>query len=133
VEHRAITNFCQQTLFFAICLTSIQDTFCSCSSVKIVLFQVILSLPFLLSPCGFQSLFCSFLKVCPIHFHFLIFISLSIGICCVVSHSSLFVLVLGHHILSMLRRHQLTNICNLLTVSCVIFHVSQPSYILYHL
>jgi hypothetical protein len=124
VEHRDTTNFCQRTLFFAICLASFQDTFCSCSSVKVVLFQVILGLPFLLSPCGFQSspclllLFWSFLKVRPIHFHFLIFISLSIVICCVVSHSSLFVIVFSHHILSMLRRQQLTNVCNLLIISC---------------
>jgi hypothetical protein len=111
VEHRAITNFCQRTLFFAICLASFQDTFCSCSSAKIVLFQVILDLLFLLSPYRFQSspclvmLFWSILKVRPIHFHFLIFISLSIGICCVASHSSLFVMVFGHHIFCMLRRH----------------------------
>jgi hypothetical protein len=103
VEHRAITNFCQRTLFFAICLASFQDTFCSCSSVKIVLLQVILGLPFILSSCGSQScpclvmLFWSFLEVCPIHFHFLIYISLSTGICCVVSHSSLFVMVFGGH------------------------------------
>jgi hypothetical protein len=132
MEHRDITNFCQPTLFFVICLASFQDTFCSCSSIKIVLFQVILDLPFLLSPCGFQSspclvlLFWSFLKVCPISFHFLIFISLSICICYVVSHRSLFVMVFGHHILSMLRRHWLTNVCNLLIICCVIFHVSHP-------
>jgi hypothetical protein len=71
-------------------------------------------------------LFWSFLKVCPIHFHFLILISLLIGIFCVVSHNSLLLIVFGQHILNMLRRHRLTNVCNLLMVSCAVFQVSHP-------
>jgi hypothetical protein len=69
-----------------------------------LLFQVTLGLPFLRFPCGFQSspclvmLFWPFLKVFPIHFHFLILISLLLGICCVVSHNSLLLIVFGHHI-----------------------------------
>jgi hypothetical protein len=136
VEHRAITNFCQWTLLFAICFPSFQDTFCSWSSAKTVLFQVTLGLPFLHFPCGFQSspclvmLFWSFLKVCPIHFHFLMLISLLIGICCVVSHNSLLLIVSGHHILNMLRRHWLTKMrfsillvnCFHKTLACVVFY-----------
>jgi hypothetical protein len=71
-------------------------------------------------------LFWSFLKVCPIHFHFLILISLLIGICCVVSHNSLLLIVYGHHILNLLWRHRLTKICSLLMISCVVFQVSHP-------
>jgi hypothetical protein len=62
-------------------------------------------------------LFWYFCKVCSIHFYFLILISLLIGICCIVSHNSLLLIVFGHHILNMLRRHWLTVVCNLLTMS----------------
>jgi hypothetical protein len=71
-------------------------------------------------------LFWSFLKVCPIHFHFLILISLLIGICCVVSHNSLLFIVVGQHVMNMLRRYRLTNVCSLLMLSCAVFHVSHP-------
>jgi hypothetical protein len=115
---------------FVICFASFQDTFCSCSSTKTFLFQLTLGLPFPCFPYGFQSspclfmLFWSFLKVCPIHFHFLILISLLIGICCVVSHNSLLLIVFGRHILNMLQRHRLTKDCNFLMISYVAFQAS---------
>jgi hypothetical protein len=132
VEHRAITNFHQQNLFFVICFASFQAKFCSCNSSKTVLFQITLRLPFLRFPCGFQSspclvmLFWFFLKVCLIHLHFLILISLLTGICYVVSNNSLLLIVFGHHSLNRLRRHRLTKICSLLMISCVVFHVLDP-------
>jgi hypothetical protein len=71
-------------------------------------------------------LFWFFLKVCPIHLHFLILIPLLIGICYVVSHNSLLLIVFGHHSLNRLRRHRLIKICSLLMISCVVFHVLHP-------
>jgi hypothetical protein len=127
MEHGAISNFCQQTLFLPLTKTHF-----ALVVLLRLLFQVNLGLPFLHFPWGFQwspclvMLFWSFLKVCPIHFHFLILISLLIGICCVVSHNSLLLIGFVHHILNMLQRHWVTKVCSLIMISCVVFHVLHP-------
>ena len=64
-------------------------------------------------------------NMCPIQFHFLIFIWFSIGFCWVIFHSSSFVILSVHLIFIIHLKHLFTNICNLLVIWLVIFQVSQ--------
>lgn len=68
----------------------------------------------------------SFLSVCPIHFHFLSLISLSmsLGACLHRFHSRLLLMVLGQKILHILRKHRFTNTCNMLIMFFVNRQVS---------
>jgi len=72
------------------------------------------------------SLFLLLLCVmCPIQFHFLIFIRFSIGFCWVILHSSSFVILSVHFVFIIRLMHLFISICNLIVMRLVVFQVSQ--------
>ena len=87
---------------------------------------VLFSLPLLLYPWGFQSnavfsiATASLRNVCPIQFHFLHFIWISIGFCLVILHSSSFVILSVHFIFIIRLMHLFMNVCNLLVIWSVV-------------
>jgi hypothetical protein len=115
----------------AIPLTSFHDLPVFLISSSIVLRHVLFSLPLLLYPRGFQSnaVFsiapASLRNVCPIQFHFLIFIWISIGFCLVILYISSFVILSVNFILFICTKHLFINICNLLVIWLVVSQVSQ--------
>jgi len=50
---------------------------------------------------------------------------ISIGFCLVILHSSLFGILLVHFIFIICLKHSFINVCNLLVILLVVFHVSQ--------
>jgi len=77
-------------------------------------------------------IYCSFLycssclhNMCPIQFHFLLLIWLSIEFWWVVFHTFSFVILSGHFIFIMLLKNLFTNKCSLLVIWFVVFQVSQ--------
>ena len=58
-------------------------------------------------------------------FHFLLFIWFSVGFCWMILHSYSFVILSIHFIFIVCLKHLFTNICNLLVIWLVVFHVSQ--------
>lgn len=94
---------CQLTLAF----------FRSCRSWSVEHLLVFLGWPAFLFPCGLKSkacpvmLFVSFLRVCPIQFHFLLLMVVAMLSWFVFLHNSSFVVLMGHHSLRMYRRHLL--------------------------
>jgi len=97
VEYRASMKSFQALWSPAIPLTSFHDLLVLLISSSIVLRHVLFSLPLLLYPWRFQSnaVFSiapvSLRNVCPIQFHFLLFIWFPIDFWWVILHSSLFV------------------------------------------
>jgi hypothetical protein len=80
----------------AIPLTSFHDLSVFLISSSVVLRHVLFGLLLLLYPWGFQSFSIaptSLRNVCPIQFHFLLFIWISIGFCLVILHSPSFVIL----------------------------------------
>ena len=67
-----------------------------------------------------------FLSVCPIHLHFLFFISFSIGSCLVIFQSVVLGTLSVHFRCRILRRHLLMKVCIIFSVFCVLCHVSDP-------
>ena len=131
VEHRASMKSFQALRSPAIPLTSFHDLLVLLISSSVVLCHVLFGLPLLLYPWGFQSnaVFSiapvSLCNVCPIQFHFLLFIWFSIDFWLVILHSSLFVILSVHFILIICLKHLFTNICSLLLIWLVVFQVSQ--------
>jgi hypothetical protein len=88
-------------------------------------------LPILLYPWGFQfnagfSIApVSLRNVCPIQFHFLLFIWFSIDFWWVILHSSSFVILTAHFIFIIRLKRLFTNICSLLVIWLVVFQVLQ--------
>jgi len=119
VEHRASTKSFQVLWSPTLPLTSFHDLPVFLISPSIVLRQVFFSLPLLLYPWGFQSngIFsiapASLRNVCPIQFHFLLFIWISIGFCLVILHSSLFVILSVHFIFIIYLKHLFVNVCSI--------------------
>ena len=115
----------------AILLTSFHDLLMLLFSFSIVLLHVLFSLPLLLYPWGFQSnaVFStapvSLRNVCPIQFHFLLFIWFSIEFWWVILHSSSFVILFDHFIFIIRLKHLFTNICSRLVIWLVVFQVSR--------
>ena len=115
----------------AIPLTSFHDLLVLLISSSIVLRHVPFGLPHLLYPWGFQSnavfsiASVSLRNLCPIRFHFLLFIWLSIDFWWVILHSSSFVILPVHFVFFIRLKHLFTNICSLLFIWLVIFQVSQ--------
>jgi hypothetical protein len=101
------------------------------ASSRMVLFQVSFTLT-LLASCGFQSNACFsvdsslFLSVRLIHHYYFILIFETIGFSPVAFHSMVFLIILGHPMPIILHQHWLTNICNLVVIWLVTFHVSHP-------
>jgi len=120
VEHRASMKSFQALRSPAIPLTSFHDLLVLLFSFPIVLHHVLFGLSLLLYPWGFQSnavfsITLVFLcTVCPMQFHFLLFICLSIDFWWVNLHSSSFVILSVHYIFIILLKHLFTNICSLL-------------------
>ena len=100
-------------------------------SSSVVLRHVLFGLPLLLYPLGFQSnaVFSiapvSLRNVCPIQFHFLLFIWFSIDFWWVILHSSSFVILSVCFIFFIRLKHLFANICILLVIWLVVFQVSQ--------
>jgi hypothetical protein len=98
---------------------------------SVVLRHVLFGLTLLLYPWGFQSnaVFsitpASLRNVCPIQFHFLLFILISIGFCLVILHISSFVIFSVYFIFIIRPKHLFINVCNLLIIWLVVFQVSQ--------
>jgi len=131
VEHRASMKSFQALRSPTIPLTSFHYLPVFLISSSIVLHHVLISLPLLLYPWGFQSnaVFSiappPLCNVCPIQFHFLLFIWISIGFCLVILHSSSFVILSVHFIFIIRLKHLFINVCNLLVIWLVVFQVSQ--------
>ena len=104
VEHRASMKSFQALWSPAIPLISFHDLLVLLISSSIVLCHILLGLPLLLYPWGFQSnaVFSispvSLRNLCPIQFHFLLFIWFSIDFWWVILHSSSFVILSVHFI-----------------------------------
>ena len=130
VEHRASMKSFQALRSPAICLTSFHDLLVLLISSSIVLHHVLFGLSLLLYPWGFQSnvvvsiVPVSLRNVCPIHFHFFLFIWFSFDFCWVILHSFLFVILTVHFTFIICLKHLLTNICCLLVIWLVVFQVS---------
>jgi len=131
VEHRASMKSFQALRSPAIPLISFCDLPVFLIFSSIILCHVVFGLPILLYPWGFQSnaVFsvapASLHNACPIHFHFLLFIWISIGFCSVILYSSLFVILSVHFIFIIHLKHLCINFCNLLVIWLVVFQVSQ--------
>ena len=63
---------------------------------------------------------------CPVHFHFLFFISFSMGSCLVIFQSVVLDILSVHFRCRILRRHLLMKVCFLLSALCVLRHDSDP-------
>jgi len=115
----------------AIPLTSFHDLPVPLISSSVVLRHVLFGLPLLLCPRGFQSnvVFsiapASLRNVCPMQFHFLLFICFSICFCWMILHSLSFVILSVHFIFIVRLKHLFTNISNRLVILLVVFQVSQ--------
>ena len=131
-EHRPSTKERHCFLSVAIFSLSFQVYPISFVSFSVSLCQVFRGLPLLLFPGGFHVMACrvidsgGFLSVCPIHLHFLFFISFSMGSCLVVFQSVVFGTLSVHFKCSILRRHLLMKVCIFFCVFCVVRHVSAP-------
>ena len=134
VEHRASMKSFQALWSPAIPLTSFHNLLVLLISSSTVLHHVLFGLPLLLYPWGFQSneVFsiapASLRNVCPIRFHFLHFIWISIGICLVILHNPSFVILSVHFIFIIRLKHLFINICNLFVLNIHIlthFHPGQ--------
>ena len=85
-------------------------------SASVLLRQVCFVRPTLCFPCGFQSRAClvmldaGFRSVWPIQPHLLFLISVSIGVCFVLSHNCSFETTSGHLMLRMFLRHLSVNV-----------------------
>ncbi len=114
-------TFLHLTLFGAIFLASAH-----------VRLHVLLARSFILCPCGFQSraflvtFSASFLRVCPIHPHFLLLMSFHIGPFCVLLHRSSFEITGGLHIPRIYRSFLLTGAWILFPRDLVMHQVSEP-------
>ena len=101
------------------------------TSAPVLLLQICLGLPTFLFPCGFQSCACRITfdgdlrSVWPIHPHFLFLMFSSTGACFVLAQSYSFEIISGH-LMFMLLRRPLTNVCNLFLLVFVVRHVSDP-------
>ena len=138
MEHRASSSNLYFCLSFAIIVISLQDLPTFFISYSIVLFQVSLVLPlFLLSSGGFQTsaiLFMSWsslLRMCPIHRHFLRFIStfyLDFGrhfLCCRPDFLVGKVILSGPKIPIILRKHLFRKNCIFLFIYIPCFRTIQ--------
>jgi hypothetical protein len=131
VEHRASIKSFQTLRSPAVPLTSFYDLPVFLISSSIVLRHVLFGLPLLLYPWGFQSnaVFsitpASLRNVCPIKFHFLPLIWISIGFYLVILHSSSFVILSVHYIFNIRVKHLFIYVYNLLVIWLVVFQVSQ--------
>ena len=116
--HRASTKHRHLVLFPVIFLASLQLFPFSNASLRTVLRHVSLGLPLLLFICGFQSkaslsmASCPFLSVCPIQFHFRLFICVDISISLVLLQSSSFEITSSQWMFRIRRKQRLMKVCS---------------------
>ena len=131
MEQRAATTPLQRTQFWLVLLSSAHVIPAAFISALVLLRQVCFGRPTLRFPCGFQSRAClvmldaGFHSVWPFHPHLHFLISVSIGVCFVLSHSCSSETTSGHLMLRMFLRHQLVNVCSLWVLVLVTCHVSE--------
>ena len=131
-EHRPSTKERHRFLSVAIFSISLLVYPISFVSFSVSLCQVFRGLPLRLFPGGFHVMawrvmvFGGFLSVCPIHLHFLFFISFSMGSCLVIFQSVVLDILSVHFRCRILRRHLLMKVYILFSVFCVLRHVSDP-------
>ena len=119
MEQRAATVTLQRTRFWLVLLSSAHVVPAAFISALVLLRQVCFGRPTLRFPCGFQSRAClvmldaGFRSVWPIQPHLRFLISVSIGVCFVLSHSCSLETTSGHLMLRMFLRHLLVNVCSL--------------------
>ena len=131
LEQRAATTPFQRTRFWLVLFNLAHVFPAAFISASMLLCQVCFGRPTLRFPCGFQSRAClvmldaGFRCVWPIqpHLHFLI--SVSVGVCFVLSHSYSFETTSGHLMLRMFLRHLLVNVCSLWVLVLVTRNVSE--------
>ena len=125
VEHRASMKSFQALRSPAIPLPSFHD-FLYFSSHPLLSFTTFSS-AYLSSyiPDVFSVAPVSLCNVCPIQFHFLLFIWFSIDFWWVILHSSSFVILSVHFTFIIRLKHLFINICSLLVIWLVVFQVSQ--------
>ena len=115
MEHKSETNVFHLILFCAVFLAAVHVTPMSCSSAKRECLHVSARRPILLLPWGSHSSAAflmfppSFLSVWPIHFHALLFKSISTGSCLSCCQRSSYLIVSGHLIPRILLRQLFTN------------------------
>ena len=132
VEQRAATTPLQRTRFWLVLFSSAHVVPAAFILASVLLRQVCFMRPTLHFPCGFQSRAClvmldaDFRSVWPIQPHLRFLISVSIGVCFVLSHSCSFETTSGHLMLRMVLRHLLVNVCSLWVLVLVTRHVSEP-------
>ena len=129
---RAATTLLQRTRFWLVLFSLAHGVRAAFISASVLLRQVCFGRPTLRFPCGFQSRAClvmldaGFRSMWPIQPHLRFLISISIGVCFVLSHSCSFETTSGHLILRMFLRHLLVNVCSLWVLVLVTRHVSEP-------
>ena len=122
VQHMASMESFQPLRSPAIPLTSFHYVLFLLIPSSTALRQVLFGIPLLLHPWGFQSnaVFSvapvSIRNVCPIQFHFLLYIWFSIDFWWVILHSSSFVTSSVHYIFIIRLKHLFKDICRLLFV-----------------
>ena len=132
MEHRASRKLFHALRSPTIPLISFHDLLVLLISSSIVLRHFLFGLPLLLYPWGFQSnaVFSvapvSLRNVCPIQFHFLLFIWFSIDFWWVILHSSSFVNLSVHFILIIRLKHLFTNVCSLLVSGWQLSEIRYP-------
>jgi hypothetical protein len=129
-ERRASTKQCQRTVFWASAVTSFHVLPAFPASSTTILFQVILGLPLLHCPWGFQfrawfsMAVGPFRRVCPVHVRFLHLICCSKGVSWARLQSSTFDIVFGQKILKIFLRHLFMKVCKSSKILFVDFQVS---------
>ena len=132
VEQRAATTPLQRTRFWLVLFSSAHVLPVAFISASVLLRQVCFGRPTFSFPCGFQSRAClvmldpGFRSVWPVQPHLRFLISVSIGVCFVLSHNCSFETTSGHLMLRMFLRHLLVNVCSLWLLVLVTCHVSEP-------
>ena len=130
-EHRAVTILLHRTRFWQVLPSSFHLIPIAFNSSSTLLRHVCLGLPTFLFPWGFQLSDClvvfvaGFRRVWPIHPHFLLFISVIICSCPVLSHSSSLGIIPDHLNCSTFLRHLFMNVCSLFVFVFVTRHVSE--------
>ena len=115
MEQRATTTPLQRTRFWLILFSSANVVPVASISAVVFLRQVCLGRPTFRFPCGFQSRACLVMldacsrSVWPIHPHLRFLISVSVGVCFILSRSCSFETTSGNLMLRVFLRHLLVN------------------------
>ena len=133
-EHRPPIRSLKASRSSAVLLSSPQVTPIRLLSLSRSLLQVFLGLPLFLDPWGFHESATlvmqssGFLRVWPIHLHFLILMSSFTGVWCVLSHSSVLLITSGQCTRSIFRRHELMKDWTLLIFCYIAYSISLRDY-----